>query len=240
LSGLLAGKTTLITGGSSGIGLAIGHAFAAAGSDLIIAARDGARLEAAAAALRAHGGKVRAVAADLLKDEDIARLFAEADGLDVLVNNAGGNVRARTEQITPAQWRGVMDLNVTAAFLCAQGAFRIFLRRGGGRIINIGSVSAKVSRRNSIAYTTSKFALDGMTRAMALDGRGHGIAVSILHPGNTESAIWVGQEESVAKEGLMPGAAVARAALLMATLPADINMLDATMLPLSMPFLGRG
>ncbi len=240
MSGLLAGKTTLITGGSSGIGLAIGHAFAAAGSDLIIAARDGARLEAAAAALRAHGGKVRAVAADLLKDEDIARLFAEADGLDVLVNNAGGNVRARTEQITPAQWRGVMDLNVTAAFLCAQGAFRIFLRRGGGRIINIGSVSAKVSRRNSIAYTTSKFALDGMTRAMALDGRGHGIAVSILHPGNTESAIWVGQEESVAKEGLMPGAAVARAALLMATLPADINMLDATMLPLSMPFLGRG
>ncbi len=240
MNGLLAGKTALITGGSSGIGLAIGHAFAAAGSDLIIAARDGGRLQAAAEALRAHGGKVRAVPADLLKDDDIARLFAEADGLDVLVNNAGGNVRARTEQITPAQWRGVIDLNVTAAFLCAQAAFRIFLRRGGGRIINIGSVSAKVSRRNSIAYTTSKFALDGMTRAMALDGRGHGIAVSILHPGNTESAIWVGQEESVAKEGLMPGAAVARAALLMATLPPEINMLDATMLPLSMPFLGRG
>jgi NAD(P)-dependent dehydrogenase (short-subunit alcohol dehydrogenase family) len=91
-----------------------------------------------------------------------------------------------------------------------------------------------------VAYTTSKFALDGMSRAMALDGRSKRIAVSILHPGNTQSAIWEGQEEAVAKEGLMPAEAVARTALLMCTLPPEINLLDATMLPLSMPFLGRG
>ena len=187
-----------------------------------------------------YGAKITAVPADLTKDEDIVRLFAVPGHIDILINNAGGNVRARTEDLTPAQWRSVIDLNVTGAFLCAQAAFRKMLVRKSGRIINIGSVSAKVSRRNSIAYTTSKFALDGMTRALALDARSHGIAVSILHPGNTESAIWAGQEERVAEEGIMPASDVARAALLMATLPPGINMLDATMLPLTMPLLGRG
>jgi NAD(P)-dependent dehydrogenase (short-subunit alcohol dehydrogenase family) len=241
MSQLLKGQTCLITGASSGIGLAIAHMFAEAGSDLVIAARNRAKLDEAAASLREHGHKVIAVPADLTRDEDVTKLFAAIpERLDVLINNAGATIRARTEDVTPAQWRSVINLNVTAAFLCAQAAFRKMRGQKGGRIINIGSVSARVSRRHSVAYTTSKFALDGMTRAMALDGRGHGIAVSIIHPGNTESAIWVGQEEAVAKEGLMPGAAVARAVLLMASLPADINMLEATMLPLSMPFLGRG
>jgi short-subunit dehydrogenase len=236
----LAGKRSVITGASSGIGLAIAQAFAEAGSDLVIAARNGGKLDAAAETLRAHGVGVTPVPADLTKDGDIARLFSTAGDIDILINNAGGSIRARTEDVTPEQWRDVIELNVTAAFLCAQAAFRSMLARNAGRIINIGSVSAKVSRRNSVAYTTSKFALEGMTRAMALDGRGHGIAVSILHPGNTQSAFWQGQEELAAKEGVMPASAVARAALLMATLPPDINMLDATMLPLTMPFLGRG
>ncbi len=236
----LEGKTSIITGASSGIGLAIAQAFAEAGSDVVIVARGAAKLHEVAQMLRADGGKVTEVVADLTKDDDITRVFAAVGHLDVLVNNAGASIRARTENVTPAQWRSVIDLNVTAAFLCAQAAYRKMLEQGGGRIINVGSVSSRVSRRHSVAYTTSKFALDGMTRAMALDGRGHGIAVSILNPGNTDSAIWTGQEEAVAKEGLMPGAQVARAALLMATLPPDINMLDATILPLTMPFLGRG
>ncbi|MDR3520900.1 MAG: SDR family oxidoreductase [Acidocella sp.] len=236
----LAGKTSIITGASSGIGLAIAQAFAEAGSDVVIVARGAAKLRQVAQALGAYGGKVTEVVADLTKDDDIARVFAAVSHLDVLVNNAGASIRARTENVTPAQWRSVIDLNVTAAFLCAQAAYRKMLDQGGGRIINIGSVASRVSRPHTVAYTTSKFALDGMTRAMALDGRGHGIAVSILHPGNTDSGIWAGQEEAVAKEGLMPGAQVARAALLMATLPPGINMLDATILPLTMPFLGRG
>ena len=236
----LEGKTSIITGASSGIGLAIAQAFAEAGSDVLIVARRASRLDEVAEQLRGHKVKVTPVVADLTKDDDIGRVFAAVGHLDVLVNNAGASIRARTENVTPAQWRSVIDLNVTAAFLCAQAAYRKMLSQGGGRIINVGSVSSRVSRRHSVAYTTSKFALDGMTRAMALDGRGHGIAVSILNPGNTDSAIWVGQEEAVAKEGLMPGAQVARAALLMATLPPDINMLDATILPLTMPFLGRG
>jgi NAD(P)-dependent dehydrogenase (short-subunit alcohol dehydrogenase family) len=240
----LAGKTTLVTGASSGIGLAIAKLFYEAGSSLIMAARNAEKLHIAADLIAdPDGPRITAIPTDLTDDSQLQSLFetAAAQKLDILINNAGASIRARTEHVTPAAWRGVIDLNVTAAFLAAQAAFKIFLEQDRpGRIINIGSVSARVPRHNSVAYTTSKFALDGMSRAMALDGRGKGIAVSILHPGNTESAIWTGQEDAVAKEGLMPGASVARAALLMATLPPDINLLDATMLPLTMPFLGRG
>ena len=93
--------------------------------------------------------------------------------------------------------------------------------------------------QNLAAYTTSKFALDGLTRSVALDGRAHGIAVSILHPGNTMSEIWRGQEEG-RREGLMAAADVARLAVLIASLPPTPNLLESTMLPLTMPFLGRG
>jgi NAD(P)-dependent dehydrogenase (short-subunit alcohol dehydrogenase family) len=240
----LANKTTLITGASSGIGLAIAKIFYEAGSALIMAARNAEKLHLAAELIAdPDGPRITAIPTDLTEDAQLQALFetAAAQRLDILINNAGASIRARTENVTPAEWRGVIDLNVTAAFLAAQAAFKIFLDQDRpGRIINIGSVSARVPRHNSVAYTTSKFALDGMSRAMALDGRGKKIAVSILHPGNTQSAIWEGQEDAVAKEGLMPAAAVAQTALLMCTLPPEINLLDATMLPLSMPFLGRG
>jgi NAD(P)-dependent dehydrogenase (short-subunit alcohol dehydrogenase family) len=240
----LAGQTTLVTGASSGIGLAIAKIFYEAGSALIMAARNAEKLHLAAELIAdPDGPRITAIPTDLTDDAQLQALFetAAAQRLDILINNAGASIRARTENVTPAEWRGVIDLNVTAAFLAAQAAFKIFLDQDRpGRIINIGSVSARVPRHNSVAYTTSKFALDGMSRAMALDGRGKKIAVSILHPGNTESAIWDGQEDAVAKEGLMPAAAVAQTALLMCTLPPEINLLDATMLPLTMPFLGRG
>jgi NAD(P)-dependent dehydrogenase (short-subunit alcohol dehydrogenase family) len=240
----LAGQTTLVTGASSGIGLAIAKIFYEAGSALIMAARNAEKLHLAAELIAdPDGPRITAIPTDLTEDAQLQALFetAAAQRLDILINNAGASIRARTENVTPAEWRGVIDLNVTAAFLAAQAAFKIFLDQDRpGRIINIGSVSARVPRHNSVAYTTSKFALDGMSRAMALDGRGKKIAVSILHPGNTQSAIWEGQEDAVAKEGLMPAAAVAQTALLMCTLPPEINLLDATMLPLSMPFLGRG
>ncbi|HEX7390648.1 MAG TPA: SDR family oxidoreductase, partial [Acidiphilium sp.] len=185
------------------------------------------------------------VTADITRDADVDTLFAGAESrfgnrLDILVNNAGRATGTRTEDLPMAEFEAVIAVNITAAFRCAQRAFRIMKAQGGGRIINIGSVSSRVPRRHSVPYTTSKFALDGMTRALALDGRSHGIAVSILHPGNTESDIWVDQEKTRRDEGLMPADQVARAAVLMATLPPDINLLDATILPLTMPFLGRG
>ncbi|OZB41426.1 MAG: hypothetical protein B7X48_00885 [Acidiphilium sp. 34-60-192] len=214
---MLAGKTALITGGGGGIGLGIARAFAAEGCAVLICGRDGAKLANAAAQIGQNG---HVFTADITLEADRTALFAEAarlfaDRLDILVNNAGRATAKRTE-------------------------FRIMKAQKAGRIINIGSVSARVPRRNSVPYTTSKFALEGMTRALALDGRSHGIAVSILHPGNTESEIWPDAEAVRAAEGLMPAAEVARAAVLMASLPEGINMLEAIMLPLAMPLLGRG
>jgi NAD(P)-dependent dehydrogenase (short-subunit alcohol dehydrogenase family) len=113
-------------------------------------------------------------------------------------------------------------------------------RQKSGRIINIGSVSARVSRIHQAAYTTSKFGLDGLTKATALEGREHGIAVSILHPGNTETAIWAGREQVARTEGIMDADELARIAVLMAALPPGMNMLEAVALPVTMPFLGRG
>ena len=243
----LAGRVALVTGGGSGIGRASAAAFAAAGGSVVICGRNEAKL---GAAMQGIGPRVSSFAADITRDVDVDRLFAAVEArhqgrLDILVNCAGRATQARTEDLPVAEFEAVMAVNVTAAFRCAQRAFRIMKAqfeagKGGGRIINIGSVSARVPRRNSVPYTSSKFALEGMTRAMALDGRRFGIAVSILHPGNTESEIWPDQEKVRESEGLMPAAEVARAALLMATLPADINMLDATVLPVSMPLLGRG
>jgi NAD(P)-dependent dehydrogenase (short-subunit alcohol dehydrogenase family) len=237
-------KVALITGGSTGIGRAIAEAFAEAGASVVLAARNAEKLAAAAAAIGARGGKVLAVPTDITDEAAVARLFAqlrEAHGrIDVLVNNAGGTTRTPTADLTPTDFRRVMETNVTGAFLCAREAFAMMKAQGGGRIINIGSVSAKVPRADSVPYTTSKFALEGLTRAFALDGRAHGIAVSVLQPGNTESEIWAGREAHAAREGVMAAADVARVALLMATLPASVNLLESVILPVSMPFLGRG
>lgn len=242
MTGLLAGKTALITGGGGGIGLGICRAFAAEGCSVLICGRDGAKLAKAASQIGPNG---HAFTADITREADRAALFAQAarlfaDRLDILVNNAGRATAKRTEDLDVEDFAAVMEVNVTASFACAQRAFRIMKAQKSGRIINIGSVSARVPRRNAVPYTTSKFALEGMTRAMALDGRAHGIAVSILHPGNTESEIWPDAEAVRAAEGLMPAAEVARAAVLMASLPDGINMLEAIMLPLAMPLLGRG
>ncbi len=238
----LAGKSAIVTGGGSGIGRSVAAAFAAAGGNVLICGRDREKLESVC---QTNGCCVSYVVADITLERDVDFLFAEAEKrfsgrLDILVNNAGRSTTARTEDLSVQDFEGVIALNVTSAFRCALRAFRIMKAQGGGRIINIGSVSSRVPRGNSVPYATSKFALDGMTRALALDGRSCGIAVSVLHPGNTESEIWSDQEKVREVEGLMPADQVARAALLMASLPADINMLEATMLPLKMPFLGRG
>ena len=241
---LLAGKVALITGASSGIGRAIAEAFAAEGASLVLAARSVEKLDEVAAALRAGGAPVAALATDVGQEAEVLALFQHAVAsfgrVDVLVNNAGTTSRTPTDAMSLAEWRRVIDINVTGAFLCAREALKLMKPQGGGRIINIGSVSAKVPRAHSAPYTTSKFALEGLTRSLALDGREFGIAASVLQPGNTSSELWSGREAAAAQEGLMAAADVARVALAMASLPAGVNLLEAVMLPVSMPFLGRG
>jgi NAD(P)-dependent dehydrogenase (short-subunit alcohol dehydrogenase family) len=157
------------------------------------------------------------------------------------VNNAGTAVGNATDEMTLAEWKHVIDCNLTGAFLCSREALKLMKPRRSGRILNIGSTSAKVPRANSAPYTSSKYALEGLTHSLAVDGRQHGIAASVLQPGNVVTDIWRGGAEQIMKrEGAMSPEDLARIALLMVTLPADLNLYQALVLPLSMPFLGRG
>ncbi len=240
----LTGRVAVITGGNSGIGKAIAKAYAAAGAKVVLAARRAEQLKEVTDQINAMGGTALAIPTDITKEQAVLTLFAETVAghgrVDVLINNAGTASREPADELSLASWQRVIDTNLTGAFLCAREAFKIMKRQKHGRIINIGSVSAKVPRPNTIAYAASKFGLEGVTRALALEGRDHGILVSILHPGNTVSGLGRPAQIGAAPEGRMEAEDLAQVAVLMATLPDEVNMLEALVLPRTMPFLGRG
>jgi NAD(P)-dependent dehydrogenase (short-subunit alcohol dehydrogenase family) len=240
----LTGRVAVITGGNSGIGKAIAKAYAAAGAKVVLAARRAEQLKEVADQINRSGGSALAIPTDVTKEPAVLTLFAEtvaAHGrVDVLINNAGTASREPADELPLASWQRVIDTNLTGAFLCAREAFKIMKRQQQGRIINIGSVSAKVPRPNTIAYAATKFGLEGVTRALALEGREHGILVSILHPGNTVSGLGRPAQIGAVPEGRMEAEDLAQVAVLMATLPHEVNMLEALVLPRTMPFLGRG
>jgi NAD(P)-dependent dehydrogenase (short-subunit alcohol dehydrogenase family) len=246
--GQLDGKVAIVTGGGSGIGKGTAKAFVDEGCSVVIAARNGDRLKAAAEELAGDAGVVVAIPTDVTDEDQMVNLFAKTmerfGRLDILVSNAGAFDGAPIEDLTMEQWQRVLQVNVTGPFLGAREAFRIMKKQGGGRIINIGSISAQRPRHSSSPYSTSKYAVTGLTHSLALEGRDHGIAVSVLHPGNVmverraDGKSTTGRDEGV--EPMISTADMARAALLMATLPADTNLLEAIMLPLGQDYLGRG
>ena len=236
----LKGKVAVITGGGSGIGRAIAEAFAAEGALCILAARGRERLEAAAKEIP----NARAVVCDVTDDAQVDALFdgvAEQHGaLDILVNNAGMAAPGPTHELSPDAFRQVLAVNLTGCFLCARKALAQMIPRRSGRILNIGSISGQMSRPHSVAYTTSKFGLDGMTRSLALDAREHGIAVGVLQPGNVATDIWQDRIDLARAEGLIPLADIGRAALAMVTMDPAVNVLSSIILPVTQPYLGRG
>ena len=238
----LAGRVAIITGASSGIGRAVAHAFAAEGASLILAARRREKLDMLAAELGGCDVLVRAT--DVTNEEDVQGLFSDAEAfgkVDLLVNNAGMTTHGSAVDMSTEVWSQTIDLNLTAAFLCAREAMKVMIARGRGRIINIGSISAQAPRNNAIAYTASKYGVEGLTRGLALEGREHGITVSIIHPGSTVSAL-AGKPEDQSRVGptTMAGSTVASAVVMMAAMPDDANLLTATVLPVAQPYLGRG
>mgnify|MGYP001392253679 FL=1 len=185
--GQLADKVTIITGAGSGIGRGIARAFAREGAILVLAGRTQASLEATAAELP-QDTTALIVPTDVTDERQVRALFSqtvEAFGrVDVLVNNAGAFDGGPIEEISLETWQHVLAVNLTGPFLCTREAMPIMKAQGGGRIINIGSISAQVPRMNSVPYTTTKHGLVGLTKAAALEGRELGVVVSCLHPGN--------------------------------------------------------
>ncbi len=242
--GQLDGKVAIVTGGNRGIGKGIAKGFAAEGASLTIAARDAELLTQTANELREMNVKVLAVPTDVTDEEQIKGLFekamAEYARLDILVNNAGAFDGGPIDELSTEAWDKVIGVNLRAPFLCSREAVRIMKEQGeGGRIINVGSISAHRVRPRSAPYSASKFGIWGLTQVIALEGRPHGITASCLQPGNTYVER-IQNHPFPPSEPMMEVDELAKAAVLMATLPPNINMLEATVLPVGQLYVGRG
>ena len=188
----LDGKVTIITGAASGIGLATAELFMREGAHVVIADRDQAAAEKAAATLKAKGkGRCVAMACNVAKTPDVEALFAavikEFGRIDVLVNNAGYGIAGTVSETSDEDWDALMNVNVRGVFLCCKHAIKAMKKSGGGVIVNVASVVAAVGIRNRAAYVASKGAVAALTRSIALDYVGDHIRCNAIAPGTIET-----------------------------------------------------
>ena len=247
-------KVAIVTGAGSGIGRAVSLALLNAGWAVTLAGRRAQALAETASLAGDASTRALAHVTDVAHPASVAALFAATKArfgrLDLLFNNAGtGAPPVPLEDLSLDQWKSVVDINLTGAFLCTQGAFRLMKDQDprGGRIINNGSISAHVPRPRSVAYTATKHAITGLTRSTSLDGRPYDIACGQIDIGNAGTemtqrmASGVMQADgSIAPEPTMDVAAVADAVLYMAGLSPDANVQFMTVMATRMPFIGRG
>lgn len=247
-------KTAIITGAGSGVGRAAALALHAQGYAVALAGRRSDTLKTTVDLAQDDGERTLVVPTDVSDPESVRNLFENTRNqfgrVDVLFNNAGLGARpVPLEELTIEEWRSVVDVNLTGAFLCTQAAFRVMKTQQprGGRIINNGSVSAYAPRPNSAPYTATKHAISGLTRSTSLDGRTYNIACGQIDIGNAltemteKMSAGVAQANGdVAVEPTMNVDDVARAVVYMAELPLDANVLFMTVMATNMPFVGRG
>jgi NAD(P)-dependent dehydrogenase (short-subunit alcohol dehydrogenase family) len=248
------GKIAIVTGAGSGIGRATAIALLDEGYSVVLVGRRRKVLEETAELAGEAGARALIVPTDVTDPKAVSALFKTATEtfgrLDLLFNNAGTGAPAiPLEDLTFEQWRQVVDVNLTGAFLCTQAAFRIMKQQEprGGRIINNGSISAQVPRPHSAPYTATKHAISGLTKSSALDGRKYDIACGQIDIGNAGTEMTARMKDGVlqaggqlAAEPTMDVSHVARAVVYMASLPLDANVLFLTVMATKMPLVGRG
>src|SRR5881296_193703 len=247
-------KVAVVTGAGTGIGKHAALALLEEGYAVVLAGRRKEPLEETAAEAKASGSRALVVPTDVGDPLAVRALFArttEVFGrLDLLFNNAGiGAPPVPLEELTYEQWKAVVDINLTGAFLCTQEAFRIMKSQQprGGRIVNNGSISAHAPRPNSAPYTSTKHAITGLTKSTSLDCRKYDIACGQIDIGNAETPLAARMKNGVPQahgavvpEPLMNVENVAEAIVYMASLPLDANVQFMTVMATKMPFVGRG
>ena len=254
---MASGKTAIVTGAGTGIGKASALALAAAGWNVVLTGRRQELLDNAASEAKSGdggAGKAIGIACDVTDETQVDRLFAQAaeqfGRIDLLFNNAGASLAGKPiDEISVADWRRVVEVNLTGSFLCARAAFGQMRKQNpqGGRIINNGSISAYAPRPGSVAYTATKHAITGLTRTLALDGRPFSIACGQIDIGNAATDMTARMSSGVpqangtlAVEPTMNVQHVADAVVHMASLPAEANILFMNVMATTMPFVGRG
>ena len=247
-------SVAIITGGGSGIGKNVAIGLSQAGYSVVLAGRRQDALDTVVGLIESEGGSALAVQTDVSNEADVASLFAKTierfGRVDLLFNNAGAfGAAALLEDLKFEDWKAVVDVNLTGAFLCTQAAFRAMKGQQpmGGRIINNGSISAHVPRPNSAAYTATKHAITGLTKSTALDGRKYDIACGQIDIGNASTDMTSNMTKGVPQadgsmsvEPTMDVSNVVDAVLYMASLPPNANVLSMTVMTTKMPFVGRG
>jgi NADP-dependent 3-hydroxy acid dehydrogenase YdfG len=247
-------KVAVVTGASSGIGKAAALKLQGAGFDVVLAARRADELAKVAGEARTGGGRVLSVATDVSDAASVKALFAKTKEtfgrVDVLFNNAGTFAQGKPiDEIALDDWKRVVDVNLTGAFLCAQAAYAIMKAQTpkGGRIINNGSISAQVPRPLSVPYTATKHAITGLTKSLSLDGRADNIACSQIDIGNAATDFTSRMAAGILQangetmiEPRMDVAHVADAVLYISNLPLEANVQFMTVMATRMPFIGRG
>ena len=243
-------KSIIITGAGRGIGKATADVFLDADWSVGLVGRNRDALEAVAA------GRENALSlpCDVTNEADVAKAFGDAQKqwgrVDAIFNNAGVSLKsAPIDEIDVADWRNVIDINLTGSFICAKIAFGLMRAQDpqGGRIINNGSVSAYVPRWGSAAYTASKHAITGLTRTISLDGRPFSIACGQIDIGNALTDMAAKMTNGVPQangeikvEPVMDVSNVAKSVLHMASLPLEANVQFMTVMATNMPYIGRG
>ena len=183
------------------------------------------------------------IKADVTDEQQVKEAFQKGlerfGRLDILVNNAGIFDGGPLDELSVETWDRVIAVNLRGPFLCTREAFRIMKEQRGGRIINVGSISAQRVRLRSAPYSTSKHGLWGLTQVTALEGREYGITCSCIHPGNV-SVETLAEFQRQSKEPAMAVTDLVPAIIAMAALPKEVNMLEAIVLPVEQPYIGRG